>query len=243
VPLILTCEHGGQRVPRAYARLFRGAERVLASHRGWDAGALELARQLARGLEAPLVATTWSRLLVDSNRSPSNPRIWSDFTSALPASERARIIERYWRPHRLAVDAALAAAAAHGRIVHVAVHSFTPELNGERRRADIGLLYDSRREAEARFCGRWMTHLRALDPELRIRRNYPYLGKADGLTTSLRNRYRETRYIGVELEINQALVGSPRWPQLRAQLGASLGRALKGSRARQSGTYAINMLR
>ena len=32
--LLLTCEHGGNTIPRAYAPLFRGASRVLASHRG-----------------------------------------------------------------------------------------------------------------------------------------------------------------------------------------------------------------
>ena len=34
--------------------------------------------------------------------------------------------------------------------------------------------------------------------------NYPYLGKADGFTTSLRQEFQE-RYIGIELELNQKL--------------------------------------
>jgi hypothetical protein len=35
--------------------------------------------------------------------------------------------------------------------------------------------------------------------------NYPYLGKADGFTTSLRHQFQE-RYIGIELELNQKLL-------------------------------------
>ena len=38
--LIITCEHGGNEVPAAYAPLFAGHEALLPTHRGWDAGAL-----------------------------------------------------------------------------------------------------------------------------------------------------------------------------------------------------------
>ena len=43
--IVLTCEHGGHRVPRALPRAVRGLERALSSHRGWDAGALDVARR------------------------------------------------------------------------------------------------------------------------------------------------------------------------------------------------------
>ena len=44
-----------------------------------------------------------------------------------------------------------------------------------------------------------------------MRHNYPYSGISDGLTTSLRKRHTQARYLGVEIEINQALVGAERW--------------------------------
>jgi predicted N-formylglutamate amidohydrolase len=221
--LLLTCEHGGNRIPRAFAPLFRSAGRVLASHRGWDPGALELARLLSRRLRRPLLAVTWSRLLVEANRSETNPRIWSRFTAPLSRQERERILERWWYPHRRAVESAVAAGSARGRrVVHVAVHSFTPRLDGELRNADIGLLYDSRRAGEARLCRRWAAILRRLDPELRIRFNYPYRGAADGLATGLRRRHAGARYVGVELEINQALVGAPGWRAFQQRVADSL---------------------
>jgi predicted N-formylglutamate amidohydrolase len=225
----LTCEHGGHRIPRAYAPLFRGADSALESHRGWDPGALPLARRLARRLRAPLLAVTWSRLFVEANRAPSNPRIWSSFTASLPAAERQRILERWWRPHRRAVEAAVAAAAARGRrVVHVAVHSFTPALDGEVRHADVGLLYDSRRKHEAAFCRRWLASLRRLDPELRLRRNYPYSGRTDGLTTWMRRLHPPSRYLGIELEINQRLVGAKGWGRFQRCVADSLREALDG---------------
>jgi len=228
--LLLTCEHGGNRVPSAYARLFRGAGDVLASHRGWDPGALTLARLLSRELERPLLAVTTSRLFVEANRASTNPKIWSRFTKSLPKEERLRILERWWRPHREEVEGAVAKSIARGRrVVHVAVHSFTPKLGGEVRNADIGLLYDSRRKKEGELCRRWTAILHGLDPTLRVRFNYPYSGAADGLTTALRRRHTETRYLGIELEINQAQVGAKGWRRLQKQISQSLRELVPGS--------------
>jgi predicted N-formylglutamate amidohydrolase len=218
--LVLTCEHGGNRVPSEYAPLFRGAADVLASHRGWDPGALTLARTFARRLRRPLLAVTWSRLFVEANRAPHNPRIWSHFTKG--------ILERFWRPHRAEVEKSVAAAARDARVVHVAVHSFTPELDGEVRNAEIALLYDSRRKREAALCRRWAEILKRLDPTLRVRFNYPYSGMSDGLTTWLRKRHAEARYLGVELEINQALVGAKAWQTFQRCLADSLGELMDG---------------
>ena len=220
--LILTCEHAGNKIPAAYARLFRGADDVLASHRGWDPGALTLARLLAKRLRRPLLAVTWSRLFVEGNRAPHNPRIWSRFTKSLPREEREGILARYWRPHRAAVEDAVASAARRGRVVHVAVHSFTPKLDDEIRNAEVGFLYDSRRQREAALCRRWAQILHGLDPKLRLRHNYPYSGASDGLTTWLRKRHPEARYLGVEIEINQALVGSRVWRAFQENVAASL---------------------
>src|SRR5262245_58985271 len=105
--LVLTCEHGGNRIPEVYRPLFRGAAAVLASHRGWDPGALLVARTLSARLRRPLHAVTWSRLLVESNRAPTNRRIWSTYTAGLPRAQRAAILERYWWPHRREVVAAV----------------------------------------------------------------------------------------------------------------------------------------
>jgi hypothetical protein len=43
---------------------------------------------------------------------------------------------------------------------------------------------------------------------LRVRRNRPYVGWTDGLPTALRARHGATRYVGVELECNAALLAA-----------------------------------
>lgn len=223
--MVLSCEHGGNRVPSAYAALFEGrrAQAALASHRGYDPGALDVARALARRFKLPLHAATVTRLLVELNRSHGHRTLFSEFSAGLDAAERKKLIEHHYLPHREAVAAAIQAAPA-APVLHVAVHSFAPVFKRVRRRADIGLLYDSARPLERALSQRWQRALATLAPELRVRRNYPYLGKADGLTTALRRRFAPERYFGIELEINQALLtGSP---ELRRRTVSALAASL-----------------
>ena len=120
------------------------------------------------------------------------------------------------------------AQPATTRVLHISSHSFTPRLDGIERRADVGLLYDPRRAGEQRFCLAWKRALESASPGLVVRRNYPYRGSADGLTTHLRRRFAERSYSGIELEVNQKhALGEPRaWRALRALLVASLRHAL-----------------
>ena len=94
------------------------------------------------------------------------------------------------------------AMQAGEKVLHLSIHSFTPKLNGIERNADIGLLYDPSKKAEKAFCARMKQELLAEGLELRVRFNYPYLGKADGFTTHLRKVFPEN-YSGIELEVNQ----------------------------------------
>jgi predicted N-formylglutamate amidohydrolase len=216
---VFTCEHGGCEVPPAYAALFRGGKGALESHRGWDAGALEVFAKLAPACGDAAFPATTTRLLIDLNRSLHHPRVFSEFTRPLPPDERAQIAARWWQPWREAVAHRIGAWLVDGYpVLHLSVHSFVPVLDGVRRNADIGLLYDPARGAEQAFCRRWRELLAARG--WRVRMNYPYRGRADGHTTALRRRFAEG-YAGVELELNQAL-----WPARHAQATADLAETL-----------------
>lgn len=227
--LLVTCEHGGNRVPPKYRPLFRKHRAALESHRGYDPGALALARTFAAAFGAELVYSTTSRLVVELNRSPDHRALFSDMTRELPRGERVKLLERYYYPYREWVEAQVREAVDAGeRLLHISCHSFTPRLDGEVRRADVGLLYDPRRKAEADFCAVWQGTLRSANPHLVVRRNYPYRGYADGLTTWLRRRYPAPDYAGVEIEVNQKfpLGDAATWRELRRLLVVSLEQAL-----------------
>jgi hypothetical protein len=75
-----------------------------------------------------------------------------------------------------------------------------------------------------------MRELAHLAPDLRLRRNYPYRGRGDGLTAALRRRHPDAAYVGIELEVNQSLVEQRGpWDRLKAMLIASLQKALAGA--------------
>ena len=203
---MITCEHGGNRVPRAERALFARRGRLLASHRGFDAGALDVARRLARAWRAPLVAATTTRLLVDLNRSPHNPAVFSVLTRELPRARRDALLARHHRPHWQRVRKTLATCRGHA--LHLAIHSFTPVLRGARRDFGIGILYDPKRRRERERALAWQRRLACALPGVRVRRNAPYRGAADGLTTALRRELPAGRYEGIELELNQRLIAS-----------------------------------
>jgi predicted N-formylglutamate amidohydrolase len=221
----ITCEHGGNRIPEPYRHLFRGQRALLDSHRGHDPGSLVMAKALASAFAAPLVASTVSRLLIDLNRSIGHPQLFSAMTRAAPAQTRAQIIEQHYRPYHIEVERLVGQAVARGhRVIHISSHSFTAELDGRVRGADVGLLYHPGRRGEAEVCARWKETLAALAPELRVRRNYPYAGRGDGLTSHLRVCFAQCDYVGIELEVNQGIVfaAGRRWTALRRMLIDSL---------------------
>jgi predicted N-formylglutamate amidohydrolase len=228
VAYIVTCEHGGNDIPDAYAARFRGHEALLASHFGYDPGALGVARDLARALRATLVVATVSRLLVELNRSPGRQFRFSPIMHAAPRALRDDVCRRHYTPYREKVEAFVARECAAGaRVVHLSSHTFTPALGEAVRRADVGILYDPGRRGEHALAMRWQRTLEAGRPDWIVRRNYPYRGTSDGFTSYLRRRYDDAAYAGLELEVNQKHVRNGVVPAAdRAAIVAALCDAL-----------------
>lgn len=228
---IITCEHGGNRIPSPYRDLFRGHESLLHTHRGYDHGALRVAREIAAMLSAPLVVSTVSRLLIDLNRSPTHPKLYSEATRPASILLRKEIYERYYRPYRENITKQITQAiGSDHRVIHLSCHSFTPELNGEVRNADIGLLYDPSRDPEASLCRQWKAALKKAAPSLKTRMNYPYAGTSDGFTSTLRKQFSQQSYIGIELEINQkhVLAKGAHWQSIRTEVRKSFHEVVQG---------------
>lgn len=227
--ILITCEHGGNRVPPRYRGLFADHADLLHSHRGYDPGALAMAEDMAAALDAPLFVSTTSRLLIELNRSIGHPSLYSVATRNAPAPVRQAILDQHYLPYRNQIEAHIHAAIAQGkRVVHLSSHSFTPALDGVIRNADIGLLYDPARAGEVELCHRWQARLKSQAPELNVRRNYPYTGKSDGFTAYLRRCFPADGYVGIELEINQKHVSYQRrqWRAFRILVIEALRQAM-----------------
>lgn len=203
--LVLTCEHAGNEIPPQLSALFKGSEEVLDSHRGYDPGALDLFRSLQKFASFDKYHP-FSRLLVEPNRSLHHPQLFSEFTRALPAEIKKEILESFYFPYRNAIEGKISEYIAAGqKVFHLSIHSFTPQLGEEVRDADIGLLFDPARKEEKKLCTSIKRELLGQNSKLKVRFNYPYLGKADGFTTYLRKQFLKN-YAGIEFEINQKFV-------------------------------------
>lgn len=213
--LLISCEHAVNHVPSRFAGLFASAADVLASHRGYDAGALDLADTLAGTFRAPCFAAEITRLLVDHNRSPHNRALWSEYSRPCAAADKTWLLETFYRPFRARVGAWIEERVDAGQpVLHLSIHSFTPVLDGKPRTTDIGILYDPHRGTERAFGRRWQGALQASAPALRTRLNSPYRGVSDGHQRHYRQRYPSHDYLAVELEVNQRLVTSSPGPWL-----------------------------
>lgn len=229
VGLVLSCEHAGNDVPQVFATSFRASKQTLGSHRGYDPGAHALAQAFATTLGVRLYAQSVSRLLIDCNRSEDSPTLFSPF-SPLNTEARQRLLTEHYRPYRESVKAEVERLLdIHVRVVHLSVHSFTPELRGKVRNTDIGLLFDPTHDFETSLCNRWRTALLSTKTDYAVHDNEPYRGDGDGLTTTLRNMLPRDRYAGIELEVNQRFPRRHplRWSSLQLLVTTTFATALR----------------
>jgi predicted N-formylglutamate amidohydrolase len=204
---LVTCEHGGNEVPARLQSLFAspGAKRDLASHRGFDIGAIEAANQFADSLATPLIFSTVTRLVVDLNRSLDHPQLLSKYSQIVRRSDDQlqMLLDLHYYPYRRRVtDAIQRHLQCSRRVIHLSIHTFTPRFQSVWRPIDVGLLFDPSHECEHQLTGQWGEGFRCLQPRLRIAMNQPYAGTDDGLTTALRTEFSERDYCGIEVEIN-----------------------------------------
>ena len=203
--LVLTCEHANNFIPDEYCHLFEHEQHVLNTHEGFDPGAFDLYQSLKHLADFSKFQVI-GRLLIETNRSIGHRSLFSRFSNILPQAEKDYLISEYYLNYRDAVQKEIEKLdAANSEIVHLSIHTFTPVLKDVVRNADIGILFDPAQKSEKDFSQKLKTGLQEQLPELKIRFNYPYLGKADGFTTYLR-KSKLSNYSGIEIEVNQKLV-------------------------------------
>jgi predicted N-formylglutamate amidohydrolase len=207
--LIITCEHAGNQVPSDYYHIFAELKEVLESHRGWDPGALEIAGFLATEFSAPFFKCDTTRLLIEPNRSLDSHQLYSEYSKHLFETDHESILSQYYHPHRNTVEELISKASKP--VLHLSIHTFTPVLNGQVRKVDIGLLFDPGRKKETEFCQLMLPELEQNLSSFAIKFNEPYKGTDDGFTTYLRQKFRDEEYVGIEIEINQKYIKTEKW--------------------------------
>jgi len=223
-PILLICEHASNRLPSRYGTLGL-APSDLESHIAWDPGALGVAQELSRLLDAPLIHASVSRLVLDLNREPSAPDsicTLSERTTIpgnldLDETERAIRVREVYDAFHGAVDAFAEARIAAGQLsAVVSVHSFTPVYRDVPRPWQIGLIFD-RDERYARSVAAGL----AKDPSLIVGMNEPY-SPADRVFHTLDRHAVRRGLLPLMIEIRNDLIrtqdGQASWARRLAPL-------------------------
>lgn len=152
-PLVIVCDHASNIIPQEYGTLGLDAAE-LGRHIAWDPGALPVAERIAAALDAVLVQSCVSRLIIDCNRpldAPDLIPIVSETTEIpgnrnLNGDERARRIALAHAPFHEAIDSVVSERLKDGRQTRiVSVHSFTPIYRNVQRPWHIGIIHDDDR--------------------------------------------------------------------------------------------------
>lgn len=213
-PLLIVSDHDANAVPAGLGRLGL-PDHELGRHIGYDLGIARIARRLAERFDAPLIATGYSRLVVDCNRVPftpgSIPQV-SDGTE-VPGNrdlDDAAKRERYqalFEPYHQAIAGHLDRVVAAGtRPLLVALHSFTPRLRaaGVDRPWHIGLLWG----ADGRASTAMLAAFRRRNTDVLVGANQPYSGGGpDGYTVPVHAGRRGLH--SITPEFRQDLVTEP----------------------------------
>ncbi|MEL6793022.1 MAG: N-formylglutamate amidohydrolase [Pseudomonadota bacterium] len=150
---IVLCDHASNRVPPEVANGDLGLpEADMERHIAWDVGARGVAIALAERLNCPMIASRFSRLVIDPNRAEDDPTLLMKLYdgSIIPGNRAADAVEKerrltlFHRPYHDAIEGLIddaVAKGAHPRLL--SIHSFTPQLKARPKRPwEVGLLWD-----------------------------------------------------------------------------------------------------
>lgn len=220
-PFVLVADHAGNAIPRALGHLGL-SEEDRTRHIAWDIGIARVADTLAERLGAPLVRQRYSRLAIDCNRDPARadaiPEV-SDGTEisgniGLNKAGRTARIAGIHAPYHAAIAAAL--AEQRRPPIMVALHSFTPIMNGFARPWHAGVLHDL---GDTRFSDAVLAGLRSrIDAP--VGDNEPYA--MDGIDLTVPHHCYRAELAYAEIEIRQDLIadaaGQECWADLLANV-------------------------
>jgi predicted N-formylglutamate amidohydrolase len=236
-PFLIISDHSGNSMPRALGRLGL-PESECERHIAWDIGIADVCRFMADALDAVLIQQTYSRLVIDCNRTPGSETSILETSELTPvpgnrglseAAKAARVHEIFL-PYHHRIEAELDRRRATGRpTALIAMHSFTPAYAGVARPWHAGVLYNR----DPRFAHGVLALLRA-EAELAVGDNEPYsVTDASDYTIPVHGERRGLHHVAIE--IRQDLISSPggqrAWGTRLARLLAQAYRQLVAAEA------------
>lgn len=170
------CCHASNHFPPEFGEL--GLSDVARKeHIAHDIGALDLSIALSKLIDAPLVYSKVSRLVIDCNRDPTDFDAIPDVSAGVEIvgnkalSEAAKLarINHAYHPYHNAIHEIIERHHKARPVNILAIHSFTPNYMGQKRELDVGVLIGDESGYGDKILGALQQH-----SHLKVARDEPY---------------------------------------------------------------------
>ncbi len=182
--VVVICDHAANTVPDFVNHGDLGINAAdISRHIAYDIGALGVSKRLAEHLDAALIYSNFSRLVIDPNRGEDDPTLVMQLYdgSIIPANrnisdaDKNKRLESCYRPYHKALESVL---AQRDNPIILSIHTFTKQLNGYGQRPwQVGVLYSH----DTRLSKPVLAELKT-ETDLNIGDNQPYNGHLKGDT-------------------------------------------------------------
>ncbi|GAA6194134.1 N-formylglutamate amidohydrolase [Phaeobacter sp. NW0010-22] len=218
---LITCDHATNMVPPFVNNGDLGLPREdMERHIAYDVGAYGVAQHLGEVLNAPVVASNFSRLVIDPNRGEDDPTLLMKLydgtiipgNRTADAIEREKRLQQCYRPYH----EQLARMTALPHTVVISMHSFTRQLRGRPPRPwEIGILFTP----DERFSRPLIDRLNA-ESGLCVGENEPYTGvlPGDAIDTHCTNHGRPNALIEIRNDLIADTPGQRAWAERLAPI-------------------------
>ncbi len=231
-PWVITADHARNTVPTWVNGGCLGlSEHDMSRHIAFDIGAEGVARQLGILLNSPVIASNFSRLVIDPNRGLDDPTLIMklydgtiiDANHPMTEDDRNRRINELYQPYH----------AAFGRLVKsrpnpviLAIHSFTPQLKDRPLRPwHVGVLHAH----DTRLSDPLVQTLQA-DSDVIVGVNEPYSGELPG--DSVDRHALQHGHLNILIEIRNDLIeteaGQRKWAEKLAPIFTNVLSDIRG---------------
>jgi predicted N-formylglutamate amidohydrolase len=219
-PFVVAVDHASNHIPAHWGDLgLPPSERI--RHIAWDPGALAVSLRLVDLLDATVVHSTVSRLVIDCNRDTDAPDLIAPVseTTVVPgnasvtADDRRLRIDTVHAPFHAALDDVLdRRRLADFETILICMHSFTPVFRGVVRPWPIGLIHGR----DVRYTAAVRDALAAETPELEIGWNEPY-SALNGVTYTLEHHGDARGLASTMIEVRNGEILAPSGVELWAR--------------------------
>ncbi|MFT5112155.1 MAG: putative N-formylglutamate amidohydrolase [Parasphingorhabdus sp.] len=218
--MVITCDHASNRVPKSLQNLGLETDEF-EKHIAYDLGCSKLSERMAELLDAPMLRTCFSRLVIDANRHLNDPGSIPEISDGItvPANQQlsrlqaGQRVEELFVPYHNAIASSLAEVQAkQGVPILIAMHSFTPVFKDFERPWHVGVLWNRDDRISAPLIERLRSYA-----DLCVGDNQPYHAK-EPVGYSMDVHAEGNGYPHILLEIRQDLLSDTAGVEYWAQL-------------------------